>query len=449
MLYLFSFIVIAFSMLMFISESEKKIAILYLSSFLFTAVVIPFLPSFKGAQTWLMVCFILSEFKSGLLMSRLKINIPRILILCLQILFLSSIILLIFSPHLLETDTLQMFVQKEYLTKYCAIYAACLCVQHEDSLRIVYRYAYISMLILTSVGILNYISGSSVIINEITANWNQNDSMTALGEMYVGLDRFRVQSLFVNPFNYGYMCCLVALFFTFGYIRGIVSKRYFYIVILCSLFGILTCGCRTIIVCAVIAFSAFFLLVFKFGRFIRISILALIASIAMYESVPLVQERVDQVLSITKNENEIGSSSLEMRLIQYETAYSYVTDDATKFLFGNGFNYINDDLGKGGGRSEMLDSRLQSLEGVILRYLIERGFVGVLLYFAFYIVLIVYMYKRKEYDRLLLGFGISALVLYLAFANFTGEQLSTFPTLLLVGATLGIFNTNMKNIYAE
>ena len=52
-----------------------------------------------------------------------------------------------------------------------------------------------------------------------------------------------------------------------------------------------------------------------------------------------------------------------------------------------------------------------------------------------------YIYRRRCIDKELSVFGISLWGVYFLFAHLTGELLSTYPTLLLMGCIFGMLNT--------
>lgn len=95
------------------------------------------------------------------------------------------------------------------------------------------------------------------------------------GQVFMTSDRFRVQAMFLSPFDYGYICILMLLLHIYGFIHKYETKIRFFIVASCCIFGILSCGCRTNIFCALIGVSVFFLLAYKLGKSIRLSLLGI------------------------------------------------------------------------------------------------------------------------------------------------------------------------------
>ena len=70
-----------------------------------------------------------------------------------------------------------------------------------------------------------------------------------LGGKYANSEegRFRVQSMFLSPFDYGYISMMLLILHFYAYKRKLESKLWFGIVIICSLFGIVFCGCRLLL----------------------------------------------------------------------------------------------------------------------------------------------------------------------------------------------------------
>ena len=91
----------------------------------------------------------------------------------------------------------------------------------------------------------------------------------------------------------------------------------------------------------------------------------------------------------------------------------------------------------------LVDQDLFGLEGVLMNYLLERGFLGICFYLFFYVYVLCFFYKHKSVDKNISALGVSILVTYLAFANMTGELNSVFPTLLITGICLKVLYMNI------
>lgn len=152
-----------------------------------------------------------------------------------------------------------------------------------------------------------------------------------------------------------------------------------------------------------------------------------------YQTIPPVQEQIDKMMTMFEKNSDVGGSSVELRTLQYTTVLWYIQDSP---WFGRGYGFFSQDLGWSKGSDYAMDSRLAGMEGVALNKLLERGFIGLLLYAVFWISLIIFMLKNRSVSSPLTALGLSILAVYLPFANMTGELLSVYPTLLLLGFTI-------------
>ena len=120
---------------------------------------------------------------------------------------------------------------------------------------------------------------------------------------------------------------------------------------------------------------------------------------------------------------------MAMRMEQFDATLENI--DKGKIFFGMGRGYFANDLGW--GENERVDERLAGMESVIFGNLLERGIVGLVLWVAFYSLIFFYLKKHRSAYKSITGLGMSFLVLYLLFAIGTGELLSVYPTMLLLG----------------
>lgn len=413
--------------LMFFIKRKYKIGILLLGTMCFTVVRLH-LP-FQAANSIICACFIISE-------------LPNIKKLCKEtqgtivwklsgLSALMTIITIIFSPHLRTFNEIRYFLLGYLFFYYLGLLYSFWCFKEEEDIKPTLKITVVGLLVLTAFGIINYITKSSDFVTIMVAGWKDNsNAMVDIGEKFAESDRFRVMSMFENPFDYGYICIMMLLLHLYGFIRRFESKPVFLIVLVCSIFGIITCGCRTIVFCGMIAISVFTLFAFKARKSIRAILLFLFIIPIAYQTFPPFQEMMDKTFTMFDKNSSYEGSSIEMRTLQYATVFFYIQD---KPFFGCGYNYFNEDLGWGEGRKYLRDSRLEGLEGVAMSYLLERGIIGLLLYLIFWISLTVYIYRNRKKARTATALGLAVLASYLFFANMTGELLSVYPTLLIMG----------------
>lgn len=216
---------------------------------------------------------------------------------------------------------------------------------------------------------------------------------------------------------------------------------------MCSLFGIIFCGCRTVLLCAV--FGAFILILTlnKPGRFIKYLLFSVIILLMGYCFIPAVHEYVDFMLTAFDPNSEMsGSSSISMREEQTLSVLSYIISNP---LFGRGYGFFYHDLNWAEGFDGSADLSLKGLEGVHLSYLLERGFVGYGLYLLFYIILLWVLWRKRNKGKLESSVGITIILCYLSFGHMTGELNSLFPTLIIVGILLKIIDIKNNEIISN
>ncbi len=430
--------------LMFVVNRRYKFAILILSTICFSFIVLTFIP-FGGARYVLSECFILSEIP--FIVTHLRNLRKSIIWKVLVVALIAIIIQMATSPHY-NSDVQNMIrmLIMDFIAKYLVLAYAFICIAVDKDLRPALKVSFYGLLVLTIFGVLNYISGSAIFINEIGSRMETNDITELLGDKFTYSDRFRVQAMFMNPFDYGYICIVLAIFHGWGYVKGHLSKFCFYTSMVCCIFGIVTCGCRTVIICALLAYVVYLLLGENLKKrsqyFLSICIIGLIS----YSTIPYVKDRVDLTLSVFETESDYGGSSVDMRTLQYATVLKYI--DGYE-LFGRGKDFFQIDLGFSEGRAGLVDIDLHGLEGVIMVKLLEGGVVGVILYLVIFITLLFYIWKYRRVDRQLFALSFALCVAYFSFANMTGELLSVFPTLLVLGGFLSILYNKEKKLNSE
>lgn len=429
-------------LLMFVVRREYKAGILIMGTIVFTVVSIPAVP-FHKANILLPLSFLLSEVKH--LNAMIRSTRGKLIWNLMGIAILLSVLTIIASPHLRDAESLRIFVQGELFFKYFVLLYAFWAFSTEESIKPSLRVTFYAMIVLTAFGVLNSVTKSADFVSlmtqgaaKTTVSFNGEDA----GQVYMTSDRFRVQAMFLSPFDYGYICVLMLLLHIYGFIHKYETKIRFYIVASCCIFGILSCGCRTNIFCALIGVSVFFLLAYKFGKSIRLSLLAIFLASISYMCVPAVQEIFDNMMTMFDKNSNVTGSSMELRAVQYAAVLYHIQDNP---LLGCGYQYFLIDMGWGQGREFLLDPRLAGLEGVIMNYILERGFIGVFLYLLFYISILYYFYKNRKKASMSIAFGISVLSVYLAFANMTGELSSVYPTLLLLGYVFKVIDNKRRS----
>ena len=337
------------------------------------------------------------------------------------------------SPH--YWGSISEFVTllfRECITTYFILVVGFFSLKDVNTFKPFLKVAFISLVILTVFGVINYITKESTMLDLITGGATKRD--TAVGGLFSQETRFRTQSLFVQPFDYGYMCLLLLMLMVYGYTRGFVGRNRLIAAILMSMFGVLTCGCRTVMYSFFLGALAYSFLYLR-GKKVPIYIfLTVVSCLLLYHYSNFFHEKVDFAMSIfEERNNDIGGSDLEDRAVQIARVVYYLDGH---WWTGRGYDFFWIYLQFSHGQENSLDPELLGLEGVYLKYLLERGIIGYAMYLIFYLLLIAYIWRHRKSNREEASAALCLLVMYLTFAHMTGELRSVAPTLLILGMFL-------------
>jgi O-antigen ligase len=421
--------------LMFYLRREWKAALLVMGAMTLTVVNIPGIP-LHNANFLLQTAFLLSEWRDlPRYFNRLRYT-PYLWISLLIVSF-SALLATLTSPYTGIKET----IKSELLFKYFTLAYAFWAVKDEKSLKPILRISTYCLIVLTFFGVINYITKSSMFVNALTEGRTSMYGDVALGDAYTENVRFRVQSMFNHPFDYGYICAAMLLLHLHGWYRHLESKRDFMIAIVCCSFGILICGSRTVWMSAALSIACYSMWAFQLSRNVLYGIFAMMLMILSYLTIPAVEEKVNQVTDIFAENRETEGSSIELRMSQY--GYVLIHIEGNEWLgLGKGYwehTYVKDRESIRG---------LYGVESVILQNLLERGIIGLVLWAAFYTIIFLYFWRNRKKRKKLTGLGVSILTLYLFFSIGTGELGSVYPTMLLLGFVIkAIEYQKLKKLY--
>lgn len=416
---------------MFFVNKNKKYILLLINYICLTPVTIPGVP-FGNSLFIVPICFFISELKN---FTSDYHNLSSCLKKILLIMIIATIILQINSPHYNDSafNTTRLIIT-ELITKYFIIAYAFISIKNIEEFQKISKGLYYALIILTIFGILNLLTHRPILLNSLGFENSNVDN-----------DRFRVQALFANPFDYGYTCIILLYIATLLYNKGFMTIKKYYISLACCIFGIVACGSRSVILTAIISYLIYIILSKSFSKKLYILVIATILSIASYNFIPSVNEKVNQTLSIFTDSsgNKVEGSNLDMRETQYLTTLFYIKDNP---LFGRGRDFFYIDLGWKdiNENRDLVITDLAGLEGVVMSLLLERGIIGVIFYFIFYITLFFKFIRYKKYDKETSCIGLSIIIAYMFFANSNGELNSVGLTLLICGALLHILGTKKQ-----
>jgi len=350
--------------LMFFVKREWKAALLVMGAMTLTAVNIPGVPLHK-ANYLLPVAFLLSEWRNWPRHFRALRHV-RGLTGMLLLVGISALIAALTSPYIDPRE----FLQEELLFKYFALAYAFWAVKDERSLKPILLISFCSLLVLTAFGVLNFMTKNADFVNALTeGRTSLAHQDVELGSIYTESARFRVQSMFVSPFDYGFVCTVMLLLHWYGWLRGMENKMLFAITVICCLFGVITCECRIVWVCCILSVSCFYVWCYPLRKSVLAAILVITAFIVSYSTVKVVEEKVDKVTDIFKEDSNTAGSSIDMRMFQLAMTLYQIEGEE---LFGLGQGFWVYFYKKGSNRVE----NLYGIESVVFQLLLERGIFG-------------------------------------------------------------------------
>lgn len=340
-----------------------------------------------------------------------------------------TLLVIVCSPHAQRASTLIGLIVNDLIAKYFVIGYVFAGFKNISTLKSMYRIATFGSLLLLCFGIMIMITKVSV-VDQITGGD---------GTEFANMDRSRVVSLFTYAFDYGFCCCLLTVFAVYGKLRQLISERNFYCIFFSSLTGVFICGCRSIVVVEGIIILIFIFMNYKITKALLISSACCILLAAVIVSVPAVREKAETVNTAFDADNrEMGESSIFMRIVQYAAVMYQIEGHET---FGRGYRYFIEDLHyneNGNGFRDMPPDAqpLMGLEGVGMNLLLERGYVGLSIYFIFYAGLIILMCKYRKRAKLESACAAATIIGFVCYGNMTGELSSSILALLLTGLYL-------------
>lgn len=338
----------------------------------------------------------------------------------LLIITVGDIVLIIHSPHLHSTGPMAGFIIGDIIVKYGALAYGFVGLRSRAQFYSFWKPVFFALIFITLMGIVETVFGSSPLHNllGIDNSW-RNEA------------RNRATSIFISPFDYGYLNILLLIYYLYCNRRGQLKKWVFYTAMGCCLIGVVICGCRTVLATFLVVMFTYAVLAFDFFKNAGLGITVIVLGALAYSYIPVVQEKVDFLYSAIDPRSDVVGSSNEMRLAQYATTLYYVRND---MLLGRGYNFFNFDMGWAeGGHETLRDKDLQGLEGVLMNYLLERGIVGVVFYLGFYAFSITYFIIRRPRFKQEAACVVSLLIACASFGNMTGELGAVLPTMLFVG----------------
>lgn len=294
------------------------------------------------------------------------------------------------------------------------------------------KFFLIASCVLSIYGLYNFITKSNPYDSFITKSFNSVSLFQTYTDMVQG--RFRVNSFVSHPIYYGYLSGILCVlsFYSFFFIDEL--RNLSLISMPLTFVNLILSNSRTPLIVFFIGLFFFLFSTLKSKIKIKVFLWMVVISVLLY-NIPLIQEKTSNMLDVFRTGGEKTSgSTLSMRSTQLEASYLQFLKNP---IFGNGFYYINENLGWSKNPEERIrDNDFQGFESYIYHLLIEQGLIGIFINIVFFINIFIYFLKSRLIFKEISMLGMSILFMFLIFIIGTGTVNSWIISLGLIGILL-------------
>ncbi|WP_312716620.1 O-antigen ligase family protein [Sphingobacterium multivorum] len=263
---------------------------------------------------------------------------------------------------------------------------------------------------------------------------NSVDLEMARNRLEIVGDRYRALSVFQYSFTYGLVSSLFSLFFIYVFGFWPKYKQYGIIGFIAGGIGVVLSFSRTVFLSYCIGLLFFVLLAYDIGKILKYFVVCIITLSITYLISPTFEQNVNNAVGIFSGGESVGgnSSSVEMREIQFLGAFRYFLQNP---VFGNGFGYIDQELGWADKTRNEYDLEMQGFESLVYQLMIEQGIVGLILCCFLGVLILLFAFKRLKYSEIRgeSSLLISLFLTFFVFAVGTGPLGNWEITLLFIG----------------
>jgi hypothetical protein len=318
-------------------------------------------------------------------------------------------------------------------------------IKSELDLKVLLKIILLSSVVMTLFGFYNYITISNPYDGLISKAFDVVSSFDVYKLRVSEGDRFRINSFTAHPITYGFVVAMLLLIFLADISNNLIkNKKTFILVSLLLFVNLLMTNSRTPLVAFIAGLLLFIILKFDLRKKIKYFLISFFFGFLFYSTIPFVQDKVDSVIDIavTGGEKEEGSN-VEMRMVQLAASYTYFIQSP---IYGNGFGFIQEDLGWGSSEDRVYDSDLRGFESWFFVLLIESGILGIIANLLLVIGLVMYFLRNLKKTRLYSSLGLSITVMFVVFSLSTGNLGSWMISMTGLGILIKLIELQRINI---
>ncbi|PTQ99330.1 O-antigen ligase-like membrane protein [Mucilaginibacter yixingensis] len=297
-------------------------------------------------------------------------------------------------------------------------------------------------------GLSNYVTKNNEYNAFITNLYNSHDF--ANDNMITGLYRFRVSSLSWHAIYYGFLLMIMLLMETFMFTSVKIRQKNYVIYIFVAillLVNLFLANSRTPILGLIAGALIYVLFAIKLTKKIAIFYAVIFAGIVSFAVLPKSAEIVLKTANIFTGrdaEKKGEGSSMKMRQMQLDASVRIFNQSP---VTGNGFEYINENLGYSSDTKKSKSSKdLEGFESYYFKLLIEQGMLGIAGNLILFIVLIIWLIKKyfkvSQFGKKIIVFTISITIAFIIFIIGTGDLGSFLFFMSILGINIKLIELN-------
>ena len=261
-------------------------------------------------------------------------------------------------------------------------------------------------------GLYEAATNTNILYKVINLAFPAHDGWYNLNGSINASEGWRIRTIITtkHPTTLGNLLMILFIFYWNTY----QSKSMYYLKNICILvllgMNVVLCGSRTSLACVSVA------LLYSYMKTKGILMKILFVGILVFSASYMVNYTVEHLMD-TKD-----GSSIMLRMTQLAFSFQKIQESP---IWGNGSNYTAHQIKDEGVRFNEDDEFIGGLESVIFIYLIDRGLLGVLTFYLFWLVAFLYLRKNNalfENRKMTLEIMPMSIILFLTMSGLIGNN---------------------------
>lgn len=320
-----------------------------------------------------------------------------------------------------------------FVYSFFICYLSFLCFKDEEDWKKISKVLFFSMIVMCIYGFFNHLVSFNH-YNDLICSFTKE--IDVANRFQLSSVRPRVSSFTSNAIYYGFLVALVFIVFLYNYIKKpekLISTKYFIPIAFLLLISLYLANSRTPYMIFLVGIVCLLLLSTNLkGKFKYIIIIFMAGLVAVNFSAS--KDRLEQLADIFSSDQQVGGSSIEMRMDQLSGALEFFDHN---IYIGNGFYYIFETIGFSiDSDINEANEDLWGFESYIFELLIEQGIVGILGSLVFFVSVVYWLFRQRKYSVEIMqvaALGIAVVISFLCFSIATATLESWYISMFFLG----------------